>query len=611
MPDAAAEPMPGPLLIRIEPIAGEALMSLVTRAAVTNVLPSSHLILEQVGAAHAQNPTAAVASDLDEDELASILRIPVTQVALRRHHALAGNGTVDFFGVAVRADDIISRRRRFAPGSIGCSPHIRALWSIKTVPCCTESWQYLTDTCTCGSVQGWRHAWRLDRCDRCCARLDRIPTAEVDFRLKDPLGFLIGLLDPDPFRRAKARAALPPALADWDGGTAFELALAMLPLTPTGYRLHRGEAPPPAHGIRYATALAEAGDILRGWPSSLITALERGVSARSQSRVNVRYTGTADYIPALKSKVLPTAVRVAIEGALDTIRAEPGETPPCQIGMMEAADLMGRPLRILAPARREGRLRTRICLRAHRIFPTLDRKEVEYIHDFAANRRSAERVSDSLDLPSYAMTLIADEGLIALETHPYLTDHYGDPQLHKDEAERFRAALRNAALQPEEIAEPVPLHRVARAIGGGFKPWGAIVNALLNGSTPFCMAGDRTGRIMIGSRCAMIICGLDLRLTQPSKKAATCSQRDALEILNLPGKHSHLLKELAGADDDWEMEWGEVMRLAVSRITLTELSARASVHPTKVEARLEAAGCPRFDRFGWWRQEAVAALTHI
>lgn len=596
-------------------------MSLVTRAAARNVLPSSHVILEQVGAAHAQNPTAAIIPNLDEELLAHILRLPREEIARRRHPARADEGYVDFFGSAVRADEIAFRRRRFAPAAVGASAHIRALWSIKTIPCCTETWQYLTDTChACGAVQGWRNAWRLDRCDRCGTRLDRAEAQEVDLPLRESLGFLIGLLDPDPNRRLRARAELPDTLADWDGGMVLELGLALMTLTRDPYQPKRKNAVPAADRAAYATALAQAAMLVRGWPATLIPALERAVVARSRSRQNVRYTGVPGHLPALTSEMLPELVRAAIMNALAPIMAAPGKTPAGQIGMMEAVYLIRRPIRDLAPARREGRLRTRICLRANRILPTLDRAEVEYIGDFLKNRISAEGASHRFDLPAYAVTLIADARHISIENHPFLVTRYRNPQLHKAELDRFKASLRDAALKPaargdqaptRSIDDPIPLHRAARAIGGGFKPWGTIIDHLLSRAAPFTMSDARASRIQISARDAHSLHSLDLSLTTPSTLLLTCSQRDALEILNLPGKHSHLLKQFAEADDQWEMDWDVVLRLARTRITLTELSATSGIRATKLEILLDEEGCPRADPLGWWREEALDALRRV
>ena len=153
----------GPVLWGVPAIQTEGLMSLVARTVTRNILPSSHVILSQVGAPHANNPTASLIVDLDETKLAEILRQPVAEIQRRRHLPCTDAGYVDFFGCAVRSDDILFRRRRFAPTALARSAHARALWSLKMIPCCTETWEYLIDTCACGSVQRWQAADRL-RC---------------------------------------------------------------------------------------------------------------------------------------------------------------------------------------------------------------------------------------------------------------------------------------------------------------------------------------------------------------------------------------------------------------------------------------------------------------
>ena len=608
--------MPGPVLFGIEPIPGETLMSLVTRVVVRNILPSSHVILEQVGAPHAQNPTAAIVPGLDEALLAHILRQPVGEVTDRRHAPSDVEGFVQSFGVTVRADELVFRRRRFSPAAIAASPHIRATWSHKMVPCDTVTWEYLADACRCGAVQRWRAAYHLDRCDRCCRPLARVPAETVDPSLRYGLAFLIGLIDPAEDVRHAARAQLPGALHEWDGGMIFELALALTNLTATSYITRRGHQPPDDDLLCYTQALSQTADLIRGWPHSLVPALEAAVVDRSLSRRNVRYTGIADYIPALDSEVLPTIVREEINRVLAPIATAAGTTPDDQIAMMDAVDLSGWALGTLAEERRAGRLKTRICFRANRVFPALDRAEVVWLRDFRDNRKSAEALSSALHLPRYAVPQLADAGLLTIEKHPFVISLFDAHQLHKRELAEFVAALQAAQVPSDAIDNPIPLHRAARAIGGGLKPWGVIFSRMLTDASAtdriaFSMTGGSINRICISAADARALRNLDLRHTQPGVIAPRCSQRDALEILNLPAKHAHLLKRFAGADDEWLMDWGDVLRLAGDRITLTEMAARVDMNGAKLEALLESEGCPRSDDFGWLRTSALKALSRI
>lgn len=568
--------MSGPVLLRVGPIAGEGLMSLVTRSAAGNLLPSAHILLRQVGVSHPQNPNTALNPILDQERLASILRVPLDEVAKRRHTASAQAGFVDFFGASVRSDEVITQYRRFAPSALASSAHDRALWSLKMVPCCIESWEYLTDRCACGAKQRWQSAYRLDRCGHCNQPLDNAVAASVDPALRDGLGFLIGLLDPIAARRAEARRQLPPALNDWDGGMVFELALALTPLTPAGYRPKRSNVPPPSEPAAYAAALSQAADLVRSWPTSLISGLEARVAERSRSKINVRYLGIDAYIAGLDSSFLPPVVRLAVLEQLEAIQAEPGSVPAGQIGMREAALLTGQEESRLARARRAGLLQTRVCLRSNRLLPTLDRTEIELIHDFLSNRIGLEKASNSFGLPQYAILLLADEGLLTFSDHPYLLDHHRSSRLHARELAHLRRSLAKQAVPLDQDNERVRLDRVAREIGRGPKPWGRIFRALHDRRVSFSMEGESIKQIFVSSVDAARLKSLAIVSLAERYPGARCSQRDALEALNLHPKEAIFLKGLLQTGDDSKYAWDEIEQLARSEFTIRELFARAA-----------------------------------
>jgi hypothetical protein len=53
----------------------------------------------------------------------------------------------------------------------------------------------------------------------------------------------------------------------------------------------------------------------------------------------------------------------------------------------------------------------------------------------------------------------------------------------------------------------------------------------------------------------------------------------------------------------------KVLRLARTRVTLAELSARTGLNSIRLQARLEKDGCPRLDAFGWERPKALAVIA--
>lgn len=584
-------------------------MSLVTRTVTRNLLPSSHVLLRQVGSPHAHNPTAAIMQDLDEAALAAILKQPVDEIASRRFRPAAEPGFVETSGVIVRADEIVFRRRRFGPAAVGDSPHARMLWSLKTVPCCTERWQYLIDTCACGVVQRWQTADRLDRCDACNGRLAATPSESVAPALRDGLSFLIGLLDPEEETRDGARRQLPAGLSQWNGGMVLELALALMPVTRTGYGPKRGHEPAAEDVPRYAASMAEAGEIVRRWPDGLVEALAERVAERAVSRPNVRYKGTGNYLAGLTSRFLPKQVADAIASALEPISFAPGTNASDQIGMREATFLTGQEESKLAAARRSGHLVTRICLRANRLLPTLDRQEMGWLADFLENRLSAAKVADRLRLPKYAVDQLVHEQLLMPVGHPYIIAHYDGVQLHAAELARFQQLILDMAVPLGSLVDPVPLHRVARGIGGGLKPWGRIFSALLGGRIPYASTDASIDRILISRADASAVRTFRIGREHRLQRGQYLCQRDAAEVLNLPLKHVKHLPGVATPGGAHCIPWRRLRRLARSRVTLAELGALTGLHGTTLEARLEREGHFRRDVFGWPRSVLETAAT--
>lgn len=600
----------GPVLRGVPAIQTEGLMSLVARTVTRNILPSSHVILSQVGARHANNPTASLIVDLDETRLAEILRQPLLEIQRRRHLPRTDAGYVDFFGCAVRSDDILFRRRRFAPTALARSAHARALWSLKMIPCCTETWEYLIDTCTCGSVQRWQAADRLDRCDRCNAALADAPTTTVDVEHRDDLSFIIGLIDPDESRRAAARSQLPFTLATWDGGMVLSLALTVMSLTAAGITYSRRATSGAADLRQYTASLAQAAHIVRHWPERLIDALTDAVRDRSIFKHNVRHKGAGHYLAGINSEVLPSIVRSAITDALAAITSAAGRVPADQIDMRQAATLTGQHEHKLAQSRRDGHLITRICFRANRFFPTLDRAEMETLDDFLANRLGPEKFTHLLGLPQYAMAQLVDESLVASCTHPYIIAHYGPLQAHNSELLQFRLALMGASAPIASIADPRPLHRAARGMGGGAKPWGEIMGDLLSGKIPYSFEGESIKHIFISSADAARLQTRNLAAMSTGVGSRFVSQRDAAEILNLRLKHAHILPTIAKLSGGaHRISWSRLRRMARDRITLSELSARSGIHGTRLECMLERDGCRRHDTLGWFRRKALATIA--
>lgn len=277
--------------------------------------------------------------------------------------------------------------------------------------------------------------------------------------------------------------------------------------------------------------------------------------------------------------------------------------------MREAALLTGQEEHRLATARRAGQLATQVCRRANRLLPTLDRAEIDVLNDILENRVGPDRASHRLHLPQYAMHQLAAEGLLAIIKHPYIVAHYGEGQVHEAEFARFRRRLQAGGISPDSVADPVALHRAARAMGGDLKPWGTILRSLLDGSIAYNISGDAIDRILISASDAAALRSMSLSGQAVAVRGRHVSQRDAAEILNLPFKHAHLLPAGGTQGASHRIPLRKVRHLARTRITLAELSARTGIQSTRLEHRLEKDGCPRHDALGWMRREALAKIV--
>ncbi len=238
-----------------------------------------------------------------------------------------------------------------------------------------------------------------------------------------------------------------------------------------------------------------------------------------------------------------------------------------------------------------------------RVFPTMSRTEANYLSDFLPNRLGPDRASTLLKLPKYAIAMLREEGVLPVEEHAYVVHRYGPDQVDGRELNSLVERLRSAASMHQSLQDPVALHRVARSLGGGMKPWGKIFSDLLSG-TAFKMSGTKTSTIDVERRYAETLRRLDLSALSAAASGA-CPQRDMVEILNLPLKHVGALPStISVADGQYDLP--QILQVARTRITLTEMSAIAEMNPVTLDAVLTAAGFRRTDDFGWMRSRSLS-----
>jgi len=196
-----------------------------------------------------------------------------------------------------------------------------------------------------------------------------------------------------------------------------------------------------------------------------------------------------------------------------------------------------------------------------------------------------------------------------LPSHPYVIACYGINQVHRSELARLKARIVENARPAATITDPISLHRIARAIGGGLKPWGRILGGLLNGDMDFAASAGTTKEIFVSASDASKLLEIEPDDTPPDGQADLISQRDAAEILNLPLKHAALLPSVEASEGTRRISLSQVLALARDRVTLAELSARTGIHGTRLQSLLDREGCSKSDELGWTRSQVLSALA--
>ena len=601
----------GQVLWPVTPIEGESLLGLVTRTAHENVLPSSFTLLSRAGQTYGHRPTAATFEDLDQDHLATILGVNFEDVAARCHAAREDRGFVDFFGAGVRRDDLITRQRYFSPASLSSSPHHRALWMLKPVTFCPESWEFLTNQChECGAVQRWRSAGAITACDECCADLRAAAPALVPRELHADLAFLTGLIDPRQEARRVARTSLPAPLAGLDGGDVFELAVALTKIVDPRLQ-HERRTSRSADPYPHTRALAVSARIIRGWPDAFVDFLGDTLGSRLAGREDTRLPGLAAFLRGEYAKIVPAAVKRHVEDVARRIIAEGARLPPGNVGTREAPKFLGRNEQYIANARRAGLLKTTLTVRCGKVVPTYCRSEMTLISRFLKSRVGPEAIAAPLGLPQYAVGQLIELELLSRFDHPYILAKYGALQGARHEAEALGRDLAAAAIDLDDIDTPLPLKKVMQGIGGRLKPWGFVLKDILTGGRRCALGPGATlaDRLSISAADASTLraTGTD---TVTKLRPEFCSQRDALEILNLHNRDGRLLQSVGRRQPPaaWQIEWGAIHKIATQRISFMELGARTGMHWKQLQRLLEDQGLERIDGFGWDRAQTLAFL---
>jgi hypothetical protein len=575
-----------------------------------NVLPHLAAVLRDAGQKH-RNRTADIATgEADPEAIAAVLGTSLEEV-VRRRGATDPNGRFRFQGVEMRRDDVHTGARRFSPASLGRSPHHRSIWMLRQLPICTESWEPLVRSCTCGAVQNWTMVRLVHLCDACGQPLAEQEVGSVPEEDRPALALYADLLSPDSGMRRTAMEKLAPGLAGLAPGHAVDLALALTPLVERG--IDRSPRSPRIWRDRpllLASALAEAVGLLRDWPGSLIAAIGRNVDPRDAMPRSSALLRIGRLLEGAGRGGQPEPVRRAVAEAADTLRV-PGAGSAVAIDYHEAERLSSRNRMVLLRARRSGVLRTSFILRRGELLPVLDRKEIEGLSADTIGAAVAGRLTA---IPRYGILQLARLSLLRWIDHPFVVGRDG-VQIVKTSLEELAARLAAGADDlPDSKTMPLPI--LLRSVGGREKPIGPVFHALAEGRLPYAFDA---GPAPLLRRIRVVPDGTDwngcpVDRFGPNPHPALLGdlvQEDARDILNLHARDASVLSPHVHRRSRCTRFFRrvDVLSLAAKHATCGELAARSGLNNRAVVARLDAARVPHLGPLGWRREEALACFA--
>ncbi len=561
---------------------------------------------------------ALVHHSIAPDELAVVamcLDLGSEDLIARRHAVLVDDWQRrSFFSVPIDARLLEKRTRRFSPATLRENVWHRASWQLRPFPFCEVSWTFVTDKChACGTVQGWSRTWGPELCDVCTASLGEGSTAEVPVELQPALHLAAGLLHHDETRRTESLNALPKGLRMLGSEGCMDVLCAVAGVFDPSLRMdrHRHLLDASAEPAEITRAVADAWELMRGWPDAFLAENDRRLARRAGRFGDGNRGATQFFFGLAEREGVPRALRRAVGDLLGVVADR-------QKGYLDARSFSkasGVTAGRVARSRRAGLVRSVIGLNDKgRITPMLLASEAERSRRRAVDGILVERAAARLGCTFRAVEELTALGVLI--PSPEVVDN-SQPDRRKIEIASldglFDGLLRRS-VSPNDGGFDIPLKRAMWAVGGRLKPWSAVFVALLEGRIPSALLpGEEplTSRLLV-RECALpalqaLLNGFD---DADPRFADHMSKSDAYDVLNTEGRVAE------GLLDEWESLGGlyrtvpaaELLGLARRLVSRRELAARVGTSTRHMTGMLSPMGvhpreCDLYDR-----EEAVAAL---
>lgn len=612
------------------PKPGESLRSVFFRALSKGGVPRVWEITRHLGISYANQMDLAENDYLDVAELARIIKVPIAELELRRRPMVAA-GRRSFGGLVV-VNAFETKRRRFAPSSLDLSPHGRELWELKALPFCHETFQLLRDACKCGKVQGWTRPNSFERCDDCGTDLRRLISDDVPIAMRPTIALPSLLASQIETDRVKGAAMLPEEIRTIDRSIVFDIMMRLRAALWNGEGdLHRDLA-----------SLHEAALAMTRWPHGLgQTTVLHGTSPEGWSALHRDYHGLAPITDAPGNRGARVASVPAGSGGRMAVRRLPAAaiggmtrrreststrgspsampTMPMRegnvfklVGLFEAAKAAKVSAVTLERAAREGLVEGHWRMHGARWTLAFRQEDANAFASLHRARLDLGAVGGRVGLHPAAVAQLVDSNILQARAQSFAGER---PHVTSEDLRSFMTDLASAACPA--VTEPLTLRRTMLAVNCRVKPWGAFVQAMLEGEVPFQMRnhvpeeGCHRRTRFVGTLFHLIdvpashLATIAAMPSTPPLRAhrPTVNQLEACEILNISPNTTAL--DRIASDGGLKRRWpvDSVIGLAGEIIGAGEVAFRMGWMPAEAPARLAAAGARQVEPGLWCRSD--------
>lgn len=485
LPMAAGSVTGRRLLLPVMPAPGETLPGYLLRNVQPNHLPGIRPLLEMAGAPIVLNSDCIGRLGQAADRLYEAFAVPPAQWAGLWGVEQKRGGRRRLGGVWLTSAQIDSNRRR-VPHSHSSGAPDKAIWMVRHLGFCPDSWELLVDRCPRPGCQPlfWTSATVLNVCGHCGTPLSEAKRRTVPRSLRSRLTWLLDLFGEDD-RVARAMAALPPGLEVPTATDVYDLVLAIA-------RPLRVVVDPALHGRvnLEASDLVRACQFLLEFPRSHWDLQQHGPAIVSAFRGRLEALMRFPHRPEVRSDL----IRIMQYG-----RPERGRTDKRiqaeWLSVTEAAALMGIERSVVRLLINEGLLPEDGALGGqHRIQSSLQRRHVERLRVELASQMPLREFTLRTGLKRAEVEQLLGLGILAESTSVASRLVRSGLHITRDSAEGFIQQMAAKVLE-KPFGRALALREVMRGVGGRAKPWGRVLKAVLEGALPGGVMGDRKGRI--------------------------------------------------------------------------------------------------------------------